>query len=618
MFTDVVHYPPPYHFSSAQHSFQQANSIDHPYSHVPINIGQFGLHDSFRHGGIQQRLREPRQYTHPVHLPSSSPIEVPSRKSSIANPNASEHMLRRKTPAGTLAAGYDGRPVEWTSRPHAMKHYLMPAANTSEENLYQPIPAGILEEYSLARNDQSFSARVEEERHYDKCDSAARSSLPYVNTDDVGDIATKSHARRPGTLPATGLDSVLNQGSTSNNHHYYAGSPQVPTVLQPMWPPCLGLTSLNDSGPYGPYWPDGAFVPYRPAPLRDPRYQSQTQEEQLDGAVQLQLAHNDRGNWSQGGSDIDRMNSAEYLSDYERHSQSCVKDLMPEPFPSRRRESFLPSRDACPSYQNEINRLAYLGKPLPPIPRSLQSGNGWKSVQQYSNIRPFTIQQENPEEPSIPATNSLFKEKVHVWAHRIYLSLLTSVHQSRRAALQTQRDGDRNTQPNIYPKAPRQPSFHSSVLPGRAFSSQVNAPHSFGPSNHSNNLSSRFFKSQAHTLDTFALEGFKRKSQHSSIQDEQFLQSRQHNGYYTASPNPRLTRDHRDHQNLTLPAVAPEQESSAANAAIAAIELLERFCQESDWQWTDGILLGGCLAYGLGDYHRALKWYSKILHCDPK
>lgn len=39
-----------------------------------------------------------------------------------------EHMLRRKTPNGTLAAGYDGTPVQWASKAPALKHVLLPVS----------------------------------------------------------------------------------------------------------------------------------------------------------------------------------------------------------------------------------------------------------------------------------------------------------------------------------------------------------------------------------------------------------------------------------------------------------------------------------------------------------
>ncbi|KAI6878960.1 hypothetical protein KC355_g22273, partial [Hortaea werneckii] len=45
---------------------------------------------------------------------------------------------------------------------------------------------------------------------------------------------------------------------------------------------------------------------------------------------------------------------------------------------------------------------------------------------------------------------------------------------------------------------------------------------------------------------------------------------------------------------------------------------MTQLCQDTDWQWTDGMHLGGCLAYGLGNYQKALRWYNKVLEQDPK
>jgi len=58
--------------------------------------------------------------------------------------------------------------------------------------------------------------------------------------------------------------------------------------------------------------------------------------------------------------------------------------------------------------------------------------------------------------------------------------------------------------------------------------------------------------------------------------------------------------------------------SSAIENAKSALEMLTNLCRESEWRWIDGMLLGGCLAYGLEDYHKALEWYTKIVSIDPK
>jgi hypothetical protein len=60
---------------------------------------------------------------------------------------------------------------------------------------------------------------------------------------------------------------------------------------------------------------------------------------------------------------------------------------------------------------------------------------------------------------------------------------------------------------------------------------------------------------------------------------------------------------------------ATGENSTTANA-ISALEMLSHLCMESGWEWIDGMLLGGCLAYGLGDYHKAMRWYSRIIARD--
>jgi hypothetical protein len=58
--------------------------------------------------------------------------------------------------------------------------------------------------------------------------------------------------------------------------------------------------------------------------------------------------------------------------------------------------------------------------------------------------------------------------------------------------------------------------------------------------------------------------------------------------------------------------------SSPLSKAKEALDMLTTLCDQSGWCWIDGMLLGGCLAYGLEEYHKALDWYSKIIALDPK
>ncbi|KAM7195282.1 putative UDP-N-acetylglucosamine--peptide N-acetylglucosaminyltransferase SEC [Rhypophila sp. PSN 637] len=50
--------------------------------------------------------------------------------------------------------------------------------------------------------------------------------------------------------------------------------------------------------------------------------------------------------------------------------------------------------------------------------------------------------------------------------------------------------------------------------------------------------------------------------------------------------------------------------------AKAALEILTSMCEKSGWKWVDGMLLGGCLHYGLEHYEEALEWFKRIVCLD--
>lgn len=52
--------------------------------------------------------------------------------------------------------------------------------------------------------------------------------------------------------------------------------------------------------------------------------------------------------------------------------------------------------------------------------------------------------------------------------------------------------------------------------------------------------------------------------------------------------------------------------------ARASLEMLTTLCEQSGWRWAEGILLGGCLHYGLERYEEALEWFKRIVSLDPK
>lgn len=49
-----------------------------------------------------------------------------------------------------------------------------------------------------------------------------------------------------------------------------------------------------------------------------------------------------------------------------------------------------------------------------------------------------------------------------------------------------------------------------------------------------------------------------------------------------------------------------------------SLSLLKSLCEQSHWKWVDGILLGGCLLYGLSRFEDAVEWFSRVLALDSR
>ena len=490
-------------------------------------------------------------------------------------------MLRRKTPNGTLAAGYDGSPVEWTSRPHASKHFLLHASNVAVDAGYT----------TVQRSD-----RLEAQQKYVPLDNLSQggrhgyAGLVESLKPDLG--------WAPSYMPVPGLDSVLNQSTLPNQPYRLAGDYQVPTVLQPMWPPCLGPTSIQNTGSFGPYWPDGVYEPYRPAPCRDPRFQPGS-----GGSTRAPFSQMTQTNFVTP----QRLRDCEdnqYFSHDRDSNEMCV--------PAIPHSSTFLSID--PGGISDDNRTIL----------NLQDGAAqahrhrefpWKTQQPsptlntaYSNLRISNLD-PSPSKPNVGqhanGGNAHFREKVLMWAHRIYGGLLASIEQARRNASDNHSSGPH--QVGFYTHPPRRPYPSWSNRHTRHIGSD-------------NDQSSILYKSSNGVRDS----GYPSDTAPPPLDCNSFMTSA-HRPYGTnssSSPNDLRAGFFRSSNNAAQASYVPFQiaqeqyTNSPSAAAIHAMEMLSRLCEESDWLWTDGMLLNGCLAYGLGNYNKAMKWYLKVLQCD--
>jgi hypothetical protein len=608
-------------FARHQHPHQFARPFHSPpRPEPPYGFGQDAVLEAMpqirRTEDVQQHqnFRKPQQYAHPIlspstrHGPQQSLLELPSQRA-----ERSEHMLRRKTPNGTLAAGYDGTPVEWTTRPHAQKHILMPVSDGVTQPVQQIPPVNGHLEQTYANSQSAHSMRLEgpsfgkwrqgPQSPYEKCGAGA-----VAEGESAGN--TGGNLWRQKAQQAPSLDSMLHQAPSIHQFYDMGGYQQVPTVLQPMWPPSIGPTSSNAQGPYGPYWPNGAFEPYRPAALRDKRFHAQFANFSINDPSDMQinpqnspqrrnetpsgLYSDGYGQWSMNG----------FAGRFGTESTSQEQSII------RRQDIESLRHDAD---QVQPTAVEYRDRPIPiRYTTGKNTDAAWSPMSSPTQtLTPF------PAEGSRQATQLQFKEKVLVWAHRMYVNLLASIQLARRQNQERpQQNGRHQSQPNIFPRPPRHPitisrrisdMSRNDLQPTGTYQERDGAPHA-------NESTDVIDVSRTHPVNsTDVYWSYRTDTGPQSEMDPRGTRPSTH-------PQMQIGHHHSDgRQELghTVPLVSHETQPSRITVdASAALEMLVRLSRESGWKWTDGLLLGGCLAYGLGDYEKALQWYAKVLAID--
>ncbi|CZS93471.1 related to UDP-N-ACETYLGLUCOSAMINE--PEPTIDE N-ACETYLGLUCOSAMINYLTRANSFERASE [Rhynchosporium graminicola] len=512
--------PAPLPFRSARND---GSSLAPPHRAYPIENDEAALRSRAAHGGFASV----------------------SLGGQYVQQHQSEHMLRRKTPSGTLAAGYDGTPVQWSGRAPAFKHVVLPVSESSSNNTGMYSMSGVGHantrwiSSSLGNNYQQVNhmTRLTGDGHDLQLNSGvppwAQAQFPTLSSQNVWDYIQTQ--RPPGLYPNNGM--------------------QIPTVLQPAYQPSPGPTASDDAGLYGPYWPDGRFVPYRPAAVRDDGGNSNNVPSMCQGSGHQFLP------------------SAGLLPPFQQLSFTDDMNMV-----GRNHHATTSTRSGSVAFQEKFYNFR----------TSTHTSNGHATTLYpvHDDCRTPTAQSPSS------ASNPRIKEKTLSWAHGIYVDLLASLHQTKKESRKSRHGQGFRTysKSSIYPKPPRQPA---SVL-GSTNWSDTDASES-NSSGHSNNpMSAQTFSQNPSATSSNA---WHRRGELNDLNN-------------IRPPNQDMPHYMSPFQTY------PQAPISPSSKAREALDTLATLCAESGWQWIDGMLLGGCLAYGLEEYKKALDWYTKIIALD--
>lgn len=526
-------------------------------------------------------LSEPMPYlTQQYALPLHQSFREASQDSGEQTPRAENtYTLRRKTPNGTLNAGYDGSADD--SNPQ--KHQLL-----------------VNEGHSHA---STASAKRTFLQHQER-----QGSDFGAWKDNAGSGWHGSQYQHPEPMPI--MDSMLHQMPM---HHlsaqqYYGQT--VPSVIQPPFQ-YLGPTASGGqgAGPYGPYWHDGTFVPYRPAALRDPRYYHHPSPHWPGSLPSTQLAHQAH-TWqqhvmSQGSPWISNHGNGQYSASHvSLHDQ--ITPVQAHPYHS-----------SSAVHGNYPAGYA-------PTAESLWSDGTLTPTDVTAEYGPSSL-------------NGQQRDKTFAWALQQYRELLAFIHHSRRQQQQQSRHvhGHQMHRPTFYPKPPRLsssgPSLHinkrrtgsvgltvtEDLVPPllRAETAPANETRmDSGNSTPKLRPSSLWSPSGMHFQDN----EYERRASHEQWH-RPLQQQEQQWPHSLQQPADRFRTLRRTSGSSVSPIVSqPPLNDSPPSRAAVALSYMTKLCQETGWQWTDGMHLGGCLAYGLGNYQKALRWYTKVLEMDTK
>ncbi|KZF24999.1 glycosyltransferase family 41 protein [Xylona heveae TC161] len=500
------------------------------------------------------------------------------------NQFGAEHMLRRKTPNGTLSAAYDGTPIDWASQAHPQKHLLASVTNDGKGGAIQD--SGLRAPYG----------------------SIAQPRTSHIQDRNFGishDAFSKQFKFYPSQY-STNIDSMLNQAPGQSLQLYKPPSAhQTATGFQMPYQPGLGPTASNITGPYGPYWPDGTFVPYRPAAFRDPRYPPRVPDINLLSSPPV---YPGQRHSLQDGLDYGALSYPEHCSKYRATDPTSSQLKKGENL------QFDCWGDVSALRKDGSNRLSTAHLPL---------HKGHPGDASILMAQSALLTENLPIRAGIQSAKIESEEELLAWAHVVYRKLLAFQKATRNDI--SSHPSHRPSKP-IYLNPPRRPGRSSVASANTFINSSKDCNHQIQSKGGFHNEPTTIHQNVSSALPH---SGVDPSSQPSSSR-HQINEKLPFVGNWGSKAEPPTWASFTSHTGLRGPHHGNQFGLPAGNnnagvvglysasaEATTALELLTTLCRDGGWKWIDGMLLGGCLAYGLGDYTKALSWYLMIIEIEP-
>lgn len=496
---------------------------------VPTNFDAFGASNS-GHGVRPEQER--RAIASPYHRPSTiRPFQLQYDSSTVSAGSGSrdyDYHLRRKTPRGTIDAGYDGSPTQLSPGPPPLKQLILPT------------PSGIYP--YLPPNNIPFHAKscfLEHEQRSLGQAPLLTSPWPVVQ-------------ERPNFILSSDSSIAFQQSNLSWQSNGYPMFSQIPGMYQPLMraaeynvrafcPPPASAADTATINQFG--WHPGFMQP---------------------SSTQLNYG---------------------YLDSSSQFSQWFM--------PPGASGSFLQPQES--DFQLLSLPTADL-KANANVPRSsqpmLHGGYGEQNV--VENASSASKQY---------ISRSSFTEKALSQAQEHYVELLSYLQTARKFDQMTGANSNARYKVLVFPRPPKSRKINFGALQHAHGSAERSNLSTLTPNNHPQALTSNI-------EDTLNNNTRQQVGQNAHGEIHQPSTSVIHFGASSTTYPPSSSFD-------TLGPAAMAKALPILNAR-NSLNLLKSLCEQSYWKWIDGILLGGCLLYGLSRFEDAVEWFSRVLALDSR